>query len=76
MFRIIMTLPMMGPDAAACQALALDVLFSRHHWPGNIRELENVIAHGCMVAEGSYIDIDDLPEYCGTESGKLRAIRS
>ena len=31
-------------------------------WPGNIRELENVIGNACMMAEGSLIDIDDLPE--------------
>src|SRR5947209_12372154 len=31
-------------------------------WPGNIRELENVIGNACMMAEGSLVDIDDLPE--------------
>jgi two-component system, NtrC family, response regulator HydG len=31
-------------------------------WPGNIRELENVIGNACMMAEGSLIDIADLPE--------------
>jgi DNA-binding NtrC family response regulator len=31
-------------------------------WPGNIRELENVIGNACMMADGSLIDIDDLPE--------------
>jgi DNA-binding NtrC family response regulator len=31
-------------------------------WPGNIRELENVIGTACMMADGSLIDIDDLPE--------------
>jgi transcriptional regulator with PAS, ATPase and Fis domain len=31
-------------------------------WPGNIRELENVIGNACMMVEGSVIDIDDLPE--------------
>jgi DNA-binding NtrC family response regulator len=34
----------------------------RHSWPGNIRELENVIGHACMMAEGDLIDICDLPE--------------
>jgi DNA-binding NtrC family response regulator len=33
-----------------------------YHWPGNIRELENVIGNACMMAEGNLIDIDDLPE--------------
>jgi len=31
-------------------------------WPGNIRELENVIGNACMMAEGNHIDINDLPE--------------
>jgi len=31
-------------------------------WPGNIRELENVIGNACMMAEGMFIDINDLPE--------------
>jgi DNA-binding NtrC family response regulator len=31
-------------------------------WPGNIRELENVIGNACMMAQGTVIDIDDLPE--------------
>ena len=31
-------------------------------WPGNIRELENVIGNACMMAQGSLVDVDDLPE--------------
>jgi DNA-binding NtrC family response regulator len=31
-------------------------------WPGNVRELENVIENACMMTEGSFIDINDLPE--------------
>jgi DNA-binding NtrC family response regulator len=31
-------------------------------WPGNIRELENVIGNACMMVDGALIDIDDLPE--------------
>jgi DNA-binding NtrC family response regulator len=31
-------------------------------WPGNIRELENVIGNSCMMADGNLIDINDLPE--------------
>ncbi len=31
-------------------------------WPGNIRELENVIGNACMMTDGSTIDINDLPE--------------
>jgi DNA-binding NtrC family response regulator len=33
-----------------------------YSWPGNIRELENVIGNACMMADGRFIDINDLPE--------------
>ena len=39
------------------------IVLSRHTWPGNIRELENVIGHACMVVMGDTIDVMDLPEY-------------
>jgi DNA-binding NtrC family response regulator len=31
-------------------------------WPGNIRELENVIGNACMMTDRNLIDINDLPE--------------
>lgn len=31
-------------------------------WPGNIRELENVIGNACMMADGMFLDISDLPD--------------
>ncbi|MGA8442400.1 MAG: sigma-54 dependent transcriptional regulator [Candidatus Sulfotelmatobacter sp.] len=31
-------------------------------WPGNIRELENVIGNACMLAEGRILDVGDLPD--------------
>ena len=33
-----------------------------YSWPGNIRELENVIGNACMMADGRFVDINDLPE--------------
>jgi two-component system response regulator AtoC len=39
-------------------ALALLVA---HHWPGNIRELENAIETAVMLANGDRISIQDLP---------------
>jgi DNA-binding NtrC family response regulator len=38
-------------------------LLARHSWQGNVRELENVLGHACMMAEGSAIDVPDLPTY-------------
>jgi DNA-binding NtrC family response regulator len=37
-------------------------VLARYSWPGNIRELENVLGHACMMAEADVIDVRDLPE--------------
>jgi DNA-binding NtrC family response regulator len=37
-------------------------VLARYSWPGNVREVENVLAHACMMAEGDAIDVRDLPE--------------
>lgn len=39
---------------------AQDIL-ARYDWPGNIRELENVIAGACILSEGPVLDVDDFP---------------
>src|SRR6187397_3547485 len=40
----------------------------RHRWPANVRELENVIERGVLVAKGTEITVNDLPESLRTES--------
>jgi DNA-binding NtrC family response regulator len=35
---------------------------ANYSWPGNIRELENVIGNACMMVDGTVIDVGDLPE--------------
>jgi DNA-binding NtrC family response regulator len=37
-------------------------------WPGNVRELENVIGNACMMTEGRFLDVNDLPERLRGES--------
>lgn len=37
-------------------------VLTRYHWPGNVRQLENVIGSACMLTQGPVIDIADLPE--------------
>ena len=39
---------------------AMAVLES-HHWPGNIRQLENVIERAMVLGSGDVIDVDALP---------------
>ncbi len=38
-------------------------LFSRYTWPGNIRELENVVEYCANMAEGDLVTEDDLPNF-------------
>jgi DNA-binding NtrC family response regulator len=46
---------------------ALQVL-KEYHWPGNIRELKNVIDRSASFCEKELIDIGDLPEYLREKS--------
>ena len=48
---------------------ALDRLMS-HDYPGNVRELENIIEHGCVLAPGTLIHDEHLPKWLETPKGK------
>ena len=37
------------------------VLFRSYHWPGNVRQLENVLEHACVLSRGQVITEKDLP---------------
>jgi len=41
---------------------ALNLLMS-YDYPGNVRELENIIEHGCVLCPGSLIRAKDLPDW-------------
>jgi PAS domain S-box-containing protein len=43
------------PDAMA--------LLARYPFPGNVRELENVLEHAYIVTRGPHIGVDDLPNF-------------
>jgi Nif-specific regulatory protein len=41
---------------------ALEVL-GEYSWPGNVREMENLVERLCLMVEGSEIDLKALPPY-------------
>jgi DNA-binding NtrC family response regulator len=43
-------------------------------WPGNIRELESVIGNACMMSEGRFLDINDLPDRIRDQSSEQSPI--
>ncbi len=37
-------------------------MLKKYDWPGNIRELENVIEHAFILEEGTHLTLQSLPE--------------
>jgi DNA-binding NtrC family response regulator len=48
-------------SAASCSPEALSCLMD-YHWPGNIRELENIIERLVVLSRSGTIEVADLPE--------------
>jgi len=38
-------------------------VLQEYGWPGNVREMENLVERLCIMVEGSEIDLKDLPAY-------------
>lgn len=51
----------LGVPIEGVEAAAMECLLS-YSWPGNIRELENVLERALVLTEGSRVTLDDLPE--------------
>ncbi|MCG9969156.1 sigma 54-interacting transcriptional regulator [Pelotomaculum terephthalicicum JT] len=50
----------------------LEVL-KNHHWPGNIRELQNILERAVNVANNDTIELSDLPDYIlGSEQNAMK----
>jgi len=43
-----------------------ELVLVRYGWPGNIRELENVLSEACMLTEAERLDVGDLPAHVRT----------
>jgi PAS domain S-box-containing protein len=49
-------------------------LLTKYNWPGNIRELENVIEHGFVLCQGEIIQLEHLPEKLVTKIDKYENV--
>ena len=49
----------------------VETLFLSYRWPGNIRELQNVIEYAANVCEGETMTLADLPDTLLCRSGEL-----
>jgi two-component system response regulator PilR (NtrC family) len=47
-----------NPKPVTPEAMAI---LERHHWPGNIRELENVVERAIVLGGGEALDVEALP---------------
>jgi transcriptional regulator with GAF, ATPase, and Fis domain len=62
-----------GKSVARFDELAVEALLA-HDWPGNIRELENVVERAVVLCDGIAIGPDDLPpELCRPARRRARA---
>ncbi len=51
----------MAKNIRNCSPEMMDLLH-KYHWPGNIRELENVIEHAFILSSGTTLNAGDLPQ--------------
>ncbi|MEA3437632.1 MAG: sigma 54-interacting transcriptional regulator [Thermodesulfobacteriota bacterium] len=62
-------------DISGISPDALNILMS-YDYPGNVRELENIIEHGCVLCPGSLIRAKDLPDWLGPPPKEVNAASS
>jgi transcriptional regulator with PAS, ATPase and Fis domain len=65
-FSLLQEKPVKGVSAEALRILMA------HDFPGNIRELENIIEHCFALTKGTLIGVEDLPEWLVKEDHQAR----
>ena len=58
-----------GKNVKRLSAQALRLL-SSYHYPGNVRELRNIIEYGVNICRGEVIEVEHLPPYVLADAGK------
>jgi len=48
---------------------AAEQVMHYYGWPGNVRELRNVVEHAVILANGTVIEVEDLPDKLDLQSG-------
>jgi len=48
--------------------------FVRYRWPGNVREVENILERIVVLAHGHEVKLQDLPDYLRRDRGSLDAL--
>lgn len=59
-----------GADIGGCSEEAMDILMN-YEYPGNIRELQNIIERVVVIKKKGCIDIEDLPEKLWSVKGEV-----
>ncbi|MEW4489295.1 sigma 54-interacting transcriptional regulator [Thalassoglobus sp. JC818] len=54
---------------------AVRKILERYDWPGNIRELQNVIERAVVLAEDRFVHAEDLPEELSQSAPRSRSIQ-
>lgn len=60
-------------NATTCMTVTEDVeqLLLAYPWPGNVRQMENVINRACILAEDNCINLEDLPPEIARSTPRL-----
>ncbi len=58
----------LGREITGFTPAAMELLLTCNY-PGNIRELENIIEHGFVLCRGTEIDVDHLPANLNVAAG-------
>jgi DNA-binding NtrC family response regulator len=64
------------PPATAVASDQVLTILTAHHWPGNIRELANVIEHALVLCDDLPLQIEHLPARLGAVSSPMIAAAS
>ncbi len=64
-----------GKGVKRLSAQALRLLGS-YHYPGNVRELRNIIEYGVNICRGEVIEVEHLPPYVLADAGKAPRTKS